>query len=138
GVVMYYQGADHAHYRPLCPAIVTPQHYVREEPLFSVVEDSRRRAQRRRQIGQVTHQIHAGSRTMIGGWFTGMLGALATVPMVARIMAPGLTAKIRRSFRSFVSPPATELHIEREAAEPGPSPEALGYSLDEMAAIVVR
>ncbi len=137
-VAMYYQGADHAHYRPLCPAIVTPKHYVREEPLFSVVEASRRRAQRRRQIGQVTHQIHAGSRTMLGGWLTGVLGALATVPMVARIMAPGLTAKIRRSFRSFVSPPATELHIEREAAEPGSSLEALGYSLDEMAAIVVR
>ena len=137
-VAMYYQGADHAHYRPLCPNIITPQHYVREEPMFSAIDASERRANRRRQIGRFTHQVHASSRTMIGGWVTGVFGAIATFPMVARIMAPGLTSRIRKSFGTLVRPPATELHIEREAADPGPDPESLGYSLDEMAGIVVR
>lgn len=137
-VAMYYQGADHAHYRPLCPAIITPKHYVREEPLFSAVGVSERRAQRRRQIGWFTHQVHANSRTLLGGWVTGIFGALATFPMVARIMAPRLTARIRGSMGTFVKPPATELHIERTAEQPGMDPESLGYSLDEMASIVVR
>ncbi|WP_417749172.1 DUF2309 domain-containing protein [Rosistilla oblonga] len=137
-VAMYYQGADHAHYRPLCPAIVTPKHYVREEPLFSAVDDSQRRAQRRRQIGWFTHQVHANSRTLLGGWVTGIFGAVATFPMVARILAPRLTSRIRESVGTFVRPPATELHIERTAEQPGSDPEALGYSLDEMAGIVVR
>ncbi len=137
-VAMYYQGADHAHYRPLCPNIITPKHYVREEPLFSAVNASARCAQRRRRIGQLTHQLHAGSRTLLGGWITGIFGAIATFPMVARIMAPRLTAQLRESLGTFVRPPATELHIERTAAEPGSDPEALGYSLDEMAGIVIR
>ena len=137
-VAMYYQGVDHAHYRALCPAILTPQHFVREEPLFSARHVSAKRAERRRRIGWFTHQVHAHSRTMIGGWVTGVFGALATFPMVARILAPRLTSRIRETMGSFVKPPATELHLERTAAAPGPEPESLGYSLDEMAGIVIR
>ncbi|WP_442512023.1 DUF2309 domain-containing protein [Novipirellula sp. SH528] len=137
-VAMYYQGADHAHFRPLCPNIITPKHYVLEEPTFSTVTSSERRAHRRRQIGRMTHQVHASSRTMVGGWVTGVFGAIATFPMVARIMAPRLTSQIRKSFGTFVRPPATELHLERTAAEPGADPESLGYSLEEMSGIVVR
>lgn len=137
-VAMYYQGADHAHFRPLCPAIMTPKHYVREEPMFSAIDAGERRAERRRRIGWFTHQIHSRSRTMIGGWITGVFGAIATFPMVARILAPRLTAKIRETMSTLVRPPATELHIERMAAVPGPDPEAMGYSLEEMAGIVVR
>ena len=137
-VAMYYQGADHADFRPLCPNIITPKHYVREEPLFSTVDASERRAERRRRIGMFTHSVHSGSRTMLGGWITGVFGALATFPLVARILAPRLTSQIRESMGTFVRPPATELHIEREQVEPGPEPESLGYSLDEMAKIVIR
>lgn len=137
-VAMYYRGADQAHYRPLCPNIITPKHYVTEQPLFSVIGAGQKRAQRRRRLGQLTHQVHSGSRTLIGGWLTGIFGAVATVPLVARILAPKLTAKIRKSFGSFVSSPPTELHLERSTPEPGSGPEAQGYSLDEMAAIVLR
>lgn len=137
-VAMYYRGADHAHFRPLCPNIITPHHYVQEESSFSAVNVGRRRADRRRRIGRLTHQVHAGSRTVAGGWITGLLGAVATAPMVARILAPRSTAKIREMMGTWISPPATELAIERTAAQPGPEPEALGYSLDEMAGIVVR
>ncbi|TWT87960.1 DUF2309 domain-containing protein [Neorhodopirellula pilleata] len=137
-VAMYYQGADHAHFRPLCPAIVTPQHYVREEPMFSAADVSEKRAQRRRRIGWFAHQVHSGSRTLIGGWVTGVFGAIATFPMVARIMAPRLTSRIREATSVLVRPPATELHLERTSPTPGSAPESLGYSLDEMATIVVR
>lgn len=137
-VAMYYRGADHAHYRPLCPNIITPRHYVREESTFSSVDAARRRADRRKRLGKFTHGIHAGSRTVAGGWVTGLFGAVATVPMVARILTPRLAAKVRESFGTWISPPATELAIERTAPEPGPDPDSLGYSLDEMAAIVMR
>ncbi|MFG0268004.1 MAG: DUF2309 domain-containing protein [Rhodopirellula sp. JB055] len=137
-VAMYYQGADHADFRPLCPGIISPKHYVREEPLFSSMADGERRAIRRRRLGRFAHQIHQNSRTLIGGWVTGLFGAVATVPMVARILAPRLTSQIRESMGNFVRPPTTELHLERLASEPGSEPESMGYSLDEMSQIVVR
>ncbi|WDQ17535.1 DUF2309 domain-containing protein [Rhodopirellula sp. P2] len=137
-VAMYYQGADHADFRPLCPGIISPQHYVREEPLFSSMAAGERRALRRRRLGWFAHQIHQNSRTLLGGWVTGLFGAVATVPMVARILAPRLTSQIRESMGNFVRPPKTELHLERLAAEPGSAPESMGYSLDEMSQIVVR
>lgn len=106
--------------------------------MFSSIDDNERRAERRRWIGYFQHRVHSHSRTLIGGWVTGMFGAVATFPMVARIMAPRLTSRVRRSMGSFVKPPATELHIERETADPGSDPESLGYSVDEMASIVIR
>ncbi|MEZ6134451.1 MAG: DUF2309 domain-containing protein [Pirellulaceae bacterium] len=137
-VAMYYQGAAEAHYRPLCPIIITPQHYVREEPVFSATDVSEKRMQRRRIVGRMTHQVHSRSRTLLGGVVTGLLGSLATFPLVARILAPRLTAQLRSVFGAFVRPPATELHVERVTETPGPEPDALGYSVPEMASIVVR
>lgn len=137
-VVMYYRGAAEAHYRPLCPINVVPKHYVVEEPVFSAMDEGQKRSQRRRLIGQVSQQVHASSRTMLGGLITGVFGSLATFPLVARILAPHITARIRDSFGGFVRPPATELRLEREATEPGPEVNALGYTYKEMAGIVVR
>ena len=48
GVAMYYRGVADAHFTPLCPVNVKPQHYVTEEPLYSLVEAERRRAETRR------------------------------------------------------------------------------------------
>ncbi len=137
-VAMYYQSASDAHYRPLCPIVITPKHYVREEPVFSAIDLSHKRTQRRRLVGHMTYQVHAGSRTLLGGIATGILGTFATFPLVARILAPRLTAQLRKVFGGFVSPPATELHIERVAEAPGQDADQLGYSVSEMAAIVTR
>ena len=137
-VAIYYRGAAEAHYRPLCPIVITPQHYVREEPVFSATDVSETRSQRRKLVGQMTHQVHARSRTLLGGVVTGVLGSLATFPLVARILAPRLTAQLRSAFGSLVRPPATELHIERVSERPGPEFDALGYSIAEMADIVTR
>jgi uncharacterized protein YbcC (UPF0753/DUF2309 family) len=137
-VAMYYRGADEAHYRPQCPVNVTPSHYVREEPMFSAMEDDVRRSKRRKRVGQISQWLHVGSRTLLGGIITGVLGSLATFPLVARIMAPRVTSRLRQQFGGIVRPPATELHLERESAKPGQDSESLGYSLPEMARIVVR
>lgn len=138
GVAMYYQGASHAHYRPLCPAIVTPKHYVREEPVFSAVDLNRRRSGRRRILGRITNSVHTGSRTLAGGALMGLFGSIATFPLVARVLAPGITSRLRESLGSFVRPPATELRLQRLAKEPGLADDALGYTTREMADIVVR
>lgn len=137
-VAMYYQGENQAHFQPLCPNNIVPKHYVREEPVFSASGASQTRSYRRRVLGALSHQVHSGSRTLLGGVLTGLLGTLATGPLVARVMAPRLTAKFRKRMGMLVDSPPTELHIERMATEPGSDYEALGFSIDEMAAIVVR
>ncbi len=106
--------------------------------MFSAAEDDERRSKRRRRMGQISQWVHVGSRTLAGGVITGVLGSLATFPLVARIMAPRVTSRLRQGFSGIVRPPNTELHLERESPKPGPEYEALGYSLPEMARIVVR
>jgi uncharacterized protein YbcC (UPF0753/DUF2309 family) len=136
GVAMYYRGAADAHFRPLCPVNIKPQHFVREEPLYSLQQAERRRSEARRRIGQATHRAHLGSRSFLGGLLTTLAGSLAAFPMVARILFPRLTAKIRRLIGGIVQPPVTQLRIERLVDEPGSSNGQLGYSVDEMAKIV--
>jgi uncharacterized protein len=137
-VAMYYRGAAEAHYRPLCPINIVPRHYVTEEPVFSAMDENIKRSKRRRLIGQFSQQVHSGSRTMLGGLVTGLFGTIATFPLVARILAPRITSRIRDSASGFMRPPATELHLQRVAPVPGPQEAGLGYSTAEMAGIVVR
>jgi len=137
GVAMYYRGASEAHPRPLCPVIIKPQHYVNEEVAYTYVKEHKRRADTRRVLGAASHQVHQGSRTFFGGVLTALGGTLASVPMVMRILFPRTTAQIRRVFGGLVQPPAvTQLTLERNEPEPGPEEGHVGYSLDEMAAIV--
>ena len=55
GVAMYYQGVADAHYVPLCPIVVKPQHYVQEEVVYSFEESHRRRTETRRALGKASH-----------------------------------------------------------------------------------
>ena len=45
GAVMYYRGVAEAHYKPLCPVVVRPKHWVQEQP-DEAFEESARRARR--------------------------------------------------------------------------------------------
>ncbi len=137
-VVMYYRGAAEAHYRPLCPINIIPKHFVLEEPVFSASNENDRRTMRRKMIGKMSRQVHSGSRTMVGGLVTGIFGSLATFPLVARILAPRITARLRESIGGFVRPPSTELHLQRTTRDPGDDYDSLGYTVQEMAGIVVR
>lgn len=139
GVAMYYRGAAEAHYLPLCPVIIKPEHYVREEVPYTFGAVHRRRSETRRALGTASHRWHVESRTFLGGILTALFGALASVPMVARILFPRLTARIRERFGSFIQPPPiTQLKLERQDAKPGPEESQIGFTVAEMATIVER
>lgn len=140
-IPMYYRGAADAHYTPLCPVVIQPDHHVREEVVYSLKEDASKRRRARRTIGTVTHRVHIGSRTLTGGWVgTALLGSLATFPLVARILFPRMTAQLRGLMGGFVKPPeVTRLALERSPQfPPGAAKERLGFTVDEMASIVER
>jgi uncharacterized protein YbcC (UPF0753/DUF2309 family) len=139
GVAMYYRGVAEAHYVPLCPIVIKPKHYVQEEVAYTYAESHRRRSETRRAIGKTSHWLHALSRSVIGGALTALFGSLASIPLVARVLFPRLTARIRRLLASFVQPPRlTRQSIERTEANPGPENGNLGYSIHEMVAIGAR
>jgi uncharacterized protein len=139
GVAMYYRGVADAHSRPLCPVVIKPKHYVEELPVFTLEESHRRRERTRRLLGALSHAFHRGSRSLVGGALTALVGSLATAPLVGRILFPRAAAQIRRMFGRFVRPPeATQLLIERSEPDPGPQDGRVGYTLDEMADIVER
>ena len=133
-VAMYYRGAADAHFTPLCPVVIRPQHWVTEEVDDEVGESHRRRARTRRALGTASHQFHVGSRSFaLGAVLTGAVGVLAGFPLLARILFPRLTAQIRRVLGRIVqTPPHTKLRLERKEPTTGPEDGHVGYNLEEM------
>jgi uncharacterized protein YbcC (UPF0753/DUF2309 family) len=138
GVAMYYRGIAEAHYRPLCPIVIRPRHYVQEEPIHSFEDASRLQAVARRRFGRFSHRLHLQTRSFAGGLLTGMLGSLAGVPLLMQVLLPLRTSRLRRLVDRLMTPPVTQLRLERLATEPGPADEQLGFSREEMAEIVGR
>jgi uncharacterized protein YbcC (UPF0753/DUF2309 family) len=136
GVAMYYRGVAEAHFKPLCPINIKPSHYVQEEPIHSFEDASRLQAEARRRLGRFSHRVHMGSRTFVGGLLTGMVGSLATIPLLMRVLLPRRTAQIRRLLGRMVTPLLTQLYLVRTSPEPGPGIDQLGYSRAEMAGVV--
>lgn len=139
-VAMYYRGAADAHFTPLCPIVMRPQHWVDEDVVYTFEESHRRRMQARRMLGTATHQVHVGSRTFAGGaLLTALIGPLASIPLIARVLFPRLTSQIRRLASELVQPPpVTQLRLERTNPTPGPTDDQVGYTVQEMAGIVER
>ena len=138
-VAMYYRGAAEGFYRPLCPDVVIPRHYVREDVGYTFEGQHQSRAERRKQLGLAAHAFHQRSRTFAGGVVAGIVGSLATAPLIARVLFPHLTARIRRRVGRLLDPPAvTQLQLERFADPPGPENGHIGYSIEEMADVVLR
>jgi len=133
-VPMYYRGAADAHFVPLCPIVIRPQHWVQEEVDQTHEEVHRRRAQTRKALGKASHRVHMGSRSFaFGALLSAGVGFLATIPLVARILFPRLTSRIRQMLGRVVeAPPATYLQLERHEAQPGPENGQIGFNLDEM------
>ena len=141
GVAMYYKGAADAHFSPLCPAVIRPQHWVVEEVSGEDIGVQRMRARTRRAIGTASHHFHVGSRRLaLGALLTGAVGVLASVPLVARILFPRLAGQIRHRFGRFVrTSPTTRLKLERIVPDvPGPENDSHGFSVEEMTNIGER
>jgi uncharacterized protein YbcC (UPF0753/DUF2309 family) len=140
GVPMYYRGAADAHFVPLCPIVIRPQHWVAESVDADHSRRGSRRARTRRALGVATHGMHVGSRSFAGGALlaTGV-GALASIPLVARVLFPRLTAQIRESIGRFVEPPpSTHLDLERGSQPPSADDGCHGFTLDEMTTLSER
>lgn len=139
-VAMYYRGSADAHYMPLCPVVMIPKHWVEEDVIFTEEDLHRRRAVTRKAIGKASHRVHLGSRTFAGGaLLTAGFGVLASIPLVARVLFPRLTSRIRKAARKLVEPPRnTRLILERTEPTPGPEGGHVGFSLAEMIDISER
>ncbi|HEY2253753.1 MAG TPA: putative inorganic carbon transporter subunit DabA, partial [Planctomycetaceae bacterium] len=139
-MAIYYRGAADAHFTPLCPVVVKPQHWVAEEVGGGQEATHLRRARTRRLLGAATHHAHRGSRTIASGsLLTVAGGVLATFPLVARILFPRVAGRIRKMLAHFVQPPPeTRLKIERRETTCGPTGDHVGYSVDEMIAAAER
>ncbi|MCA9235619.1 MAG: DUF2309 domain-containing protein [Planctomycetales bacterium] len=134
GVAMYYRGLGETHFRPLCPVNVKPRHYIVEEPVYTEATASRRRAAARKALGRAAQGVTFGSRSVLGGLVTGLLGAIATAPLVLRVVAPRLADVLLRGAGRMVRDRRTRLHLETTA--PPADGRRDGYTVDEMAAIV--
>ena len=133
-VAIYYRGAGDAHFVPLCPIVIRPQHWLVEDVAFTQGGDAQRRAKTRKAIGTASHRVHVGSRSAASGAIlTASLGVLASIPLVARVLFPRLTALVLGTASRLVRPPeATQLRLERAAPTPGPDDEQIGLNVLEM------
>ena len=140
GVAMYYKGAADAHYVPLCPVVIRPQHYVEERVEESYASKDRRNRSYRRTFGRASHWMHVGTRGFgIGAILSASVGVLASIPLIGRILFPGLAARVRKRAGSLLrTPKATRLQLDRSDPTPGPEGGGVGFSLDEMTNIAER
>jgi uncharacterized protein YbcC (UPF0753/DUF2309 family) len=139
-VPMYYRGLDDWHATPLCPIVMRPRHTVVEMPEAEAMPTHRLRQAVRRQIGQLKGSVSAGSRTLLrGGLFTALGGAVAAVPLVARVAFPRLAALVSRGAADLARRRIpTRLAIERSSDGLLPDGTQAGFDVDEMAGIVRR
>ncbi len=139
-VAMYYRGAADAHYVPLCPVVVRPQHYVCEQVDQSLAESDLRRGRLRRWVGRAVHQFHVGSRTFtVGALLALILGPLASIPLLVRVLFPRLADWFRRYTGAWVQPPRlTQLDLARQQDPPSAEAGHHGFTPAEMADLVER
>ena len=134
GVAMYYKGAEDAHRRPLCPATLVPEQEVGEVLDRAASREARLRARSRRLLGLLQRSLLVGSHTMVRGTLvTTLLGALAALPLVLRVLFPLLATRLARIGAQLVAP-SSRRHLRLE----GSSSAGRGYTPPEMAAIVRR
>ncbi len=139
-VPIYFRGVADAHFATLCPIVVRPKHWITEEVVYSLEEEHRSRAKTRKAIGTASHSMHIGSRSIArGAVLTAGVGVLASIPLVARVLFPRLTARIRKTADWLVEAPrVTRLRLERTEDPPGPEGNHVGFNLEEMANIGER
>ncbi len=139
GVAMSFQGVDDVHAKPLCPVVVTPQHFVREVPCEESFY-SRYQSTRRLLAGQA-YSAFIGSKTLVrGAFFSQVLGLFSFLPLVLRCLSPRLYSKlVKRLGHTVLKSPKTIFLLERPEGE-GKQADGLyhGFTSSEMTQIVNR
>lgn len=140
-VPIYYRGAADPYFVPLCPIVLTPGHWVEEQPCDGHEHAHRKQTATRKALGRASKGFQVGTRSAAAGAIlTGVVGPLAAVPLVARILFPRLAAKVGGWFgRSVFAPPATRLKLERHPeAPPAGENGGVGFTVAEMAEKAAR
>ena len=139
-VPMYYRGLDDWHATPLCPIAMQPRHAIAEVPEESAAGRHRRRQSLRRQVGRVFGSLSSGHRSLLaGGLLAAVGGAVAAVPLVARVVFPRLTERMARTTSELGRRRvATRLIFERIPGEAPADGTLPGFTVAEMADIVRR
>jgi uncharacterized protein YbcC (UPF0753/DUF2309 family) len=136
-VPMYYRGVEEAHFVPLCPAGLRPQHWVTEQVVDPREDALQRRMLVRRLLGRGSHYLHLGSRAFaVGALLSAAVGMLASIPLIARVFAPRWTSRLRQRLgRVLQTPPRTRLQLERGDESAGHTNGPVGFTLEEMTSI---
>jgi uncharacterized protein YbcC (UPF0753/DUF2309 family) len=139
-VPMYFQGIDDWHAVPLCPIVIRPSHTVTEVPEERAIADHRLRQSIRRSLGRLRGSVSQGSQSLLrGGLLTSVGGAIAAIPLVARVAFPRLTAGLAaRAAELSRRRIATRLEIVRHGESRLPDGTLPGFDVAEMAGIVRR
>jgi len=139
-VPMYFRGIDDWHAVPLCPIVMRPDHTVTEIPEDQALADHRLRQAVRRSLGRLRGGVSQGSQSLLrGGLLTSVGGAIAAIPLVARVAFPRLTAHLAARAAEFGRRRiATRLELARHEEGRLPDGTLPGFDIGEMAAIVRR
>lgn len=139
-VPMYFQGIDDWHAVPLCPIVMRPSHTVTEVPEEGAIADHRLRQSIRRWLGRLRGSVSQGSQSLLrGGLLTSVGGAIAAIPLVARVAFPRLTAGLTAHAADLARRRiATRLEIIRRDETRLPDGTLPGFDVAEMAGIVRR
>jgi len=139
-VPMNFRGIDDWHARALCPIVIRPQHTVVEVPEHGAAAMHELHRSVRRRLGQLSDGVSSGGRTLFrGGLITALTGALAAVPLVARVAFPRLSARLGRTASELTSRRIpTRLSLERDHDAKLADGTYQGFSVPEMAGIVRR
>lgn len=108
GVAMRYRGIDSPAHAAHCPVGITPTHTIDERAHPDHELAAQIRARRRALFARVRHEIGDASRSFArGAALTPVLGLLAAVPLIARVLAPRRAADLARALeaRALPSPP---------------------------------
>lgn len=135
GLAMDFISMDDPRPATLCPVVVTPAHVIKEEPLPEEKPHYEARANRRRLMSAMLHNTSVGSRSLFRGTLLTMLmGGLAALPMLARILFPRFAAKAEQAFEKKLLPePRTMFRALRDDPDAKHGSKYAGFTIDEAA-----
>ena len=120
GLAIDYVGLDAIEPAPLCPAGVVPQHVIHEVPDAEHAPHAASRTVRRGRLARLLHLSRRGTRSLVrGAVLTPVLGLASAFPLVAQLLFPRSTDRLRRRAERLLLPaPRTQVTHTRADDEP--------------------